>query len=452
MESTFGLTIDGLSEPLLVASFDGREAINKPYSFALVVHTTLADPRAFEAAVHDRAAELALSATLPNARRVAGVVDRTEHLGVRDLDKQVFRLRLVPRVGRLSRRRASRVFQDMTTLEVVDDVLGSHRVERRLSVNRKLPKRAYCVQHRETDLAFVTRLLAEEGLLFYFEDPAESGRPETLVIGDDVPAYADIPGDPTLRFREGSDGAALKREEHHLRAVSFQRTLRPGAALVRDHDYHRPRTRIASAAAGPKHLPRADPGIAPIDPAPALRERNDLFYEHQGDYEEVDADRPSGKILLEQVRSRAALLRADGICRRLAPGHRFTLADHDLAADCPQWVIATVRHRGQAPERARGGEVYTSTLEAAPALTPLRPRPPRRGPHLGPETAVVVGPAGQEVYTDELGRIKVQFHWDLHGERNERSSCWIRVAQAWAGDGFGAVFLPRPVFTLRWHH
>ncbi len=459
MESPFGLTIDGLSEAPFVASFDGKETMSRCYSFSLVVHTPAAGARAFEAAVHDRAAELLLSTTSPNARRIAGIVDRTEHLGVREQDRHVFRLRLVPRLARLERRRTSRIFQDMTTAGVVDDVLGGHRIPRRFSLTRKLPKRAYCVQHRETDLAFVTRLLAEEGLFFFFEDPTEPGRPETLVIGDDVPSYSDIAGDPTLQLREGSESAALRREEHQLRSVSFQRTLRPGAALVRDHDYQRPRTRIHSAATGPKELPTADPGVTAIDPVPALRERNDLVYEHQGDYEDVDVERPGAKLLLEQLRSRTALLRADGICQRLAPGHRFILADHDLAADCPQWVVASVRHRGRAagatgpqaapspgattPTGAEGLGQYQSLFSAAPARTPLRPKPPRRAPHLGPETAVVVGPSGQEVYTDELGRIKVQFHWDLFGERNERSSCWIRVAQAWAGEGFGAVFLPR---------
>ena len=444
MESPFALAVDGLSEPPLVASFDGKEAANRPFVFHLTVHTPTADPRGFEAAVHDRGAELLLSATFPGARRIAGIIDRTEQIGVRDHDRWVFRLRLVPRVARLERRRASRIFQDMTAAEVIDDVLSGHRITRRLSITHKLPKRAYCVQHRETDLAFVTRLMAEEGLFYFFEDPSEPGHPETLVIGDDLSSYSDLAGDPVLTYREVGAGAAMTREEHHLRTVTLQRTLRTNATLVRDRDYQRPRVDIVSSAAGPKELPDAEPGITAIDPVPALRERNDLFYEHQGDYEDTATnDRTSAKTLLEQLRSKAAVLRAEGSCQRVAPGHRFRLAEHEIAGHCPHWVVATTRHRGRAPDLAAGGDVYQSVFTAVPARTPLRPRPARRAPHIGPETAIVVGPSGQELHTDELGRVKLQFHWDLFGERNERSSCWIRVAQAWAGEGFGAMFLPR---------
>ncbi|EYF08186.1 type VI secretion system tip protein TssI/VgrG [Chondromyces apiculatus] len=469
MTLLFTLFLPGTSRSLDVVSFEGREKVNACFSYDLVVHIPAEDPHAFEASAFDQAAELRLprllatsappasvapasappvssAASSGGSRRVAGVLDRVTWLGQHAHDALAFRLRLVPRLGRLKRRRMSRIFQDVTAAEVIDRVLDLHGVPRRWALGRALPRRPYCVQHRETDYAFVRRLLAEEALFFFFEDPMGTRPEELLVLADSTSVYADVPGGARLVHRPSSGAGALSRDEHHLWHTTLRRDARATSALIREYDYEHPRM-VYSSAADSGALPAfTASAIRPVEPSPDLRDRPAVHYEHHGDYERAEADRTAGRQLLEQLRVGSVVLRATSACRRLSPGHRFVLAEHEHASLDVAWVLRAVEHRGRAPASgatADGGLTYENHLTAVPVSTPLRPAPPRRAPTQVAETALVVGPVAHEVHTDELGRIKVQFHWDLEGTYDEHSSCWIRVAQAWAGEGFGAQFIPR---------
>jgi type VI secretion system secreted protein VgrG len=371
-------------------------------------------------------------------RQVRGIVAAVEAQGAFQQGRHAFRLRLVPRLWLLGKRKTSRIFQDMSVPAIVGDVLGQAGVRHRSALVERHAPRTYCVQYQETDLAFVTRILSEEGIFYFFEHEGE----DRVVLGDSAHLYPPIAGAPALAYRYEQQGSGLRPEEHHVRHFARRRTVRSGAVLQRDYDFRRPlldlraEARPSASAAPPAGV--AGPQTLSVE-AEQLR-----VYDHHGEDERPDVDPRTARVRLEQLRRRAVVAEGASACRRLVPGFRFDLADHPVEALDGGYVVEGVEHEGSAPEVALSGKrVYTNTFTCVPADVPLRPRRSRRVLQQVAETALVVGPEGKDIYTDALGRVKVQFPWDLQGKRDERSSCWIRVSQAWAGTGWGAQFVPR---------
>lgn len=462
---------------LTVLSIQGREAMSRLYRFDVTFAAEL-DPAALRRAVLGKPAELSLlSPGEGTYRRIRGITASLVDLGTRDdRGRSHHTLRLVPRAWLLRKRRTSRIFQDMTVVDVVNKVLDEHGVARRWKAVRSYPKRAYCVQYQETDLDFVARLLSEDGVFFYFEEHERAGgserapweqRAEVMILGDGAGAYMPVPAadeespasrpvagpggpvrsPPVVPYRAMAGGVGA--EEH---VAAFRRVSSVKTAAVRHHDYDFERPMldltvstllpVAGAAAGAAVTGSLlDPAELPEDP-----ERLEL-YEHHGDHSNVEEALDRAEVRLQQLRRRATSAKGEGNCRRLAPGRTFRLEGHLEPQLDGDHVVSRVVHAGQTPGHVGQGSsaehAYRCTFECAPASVPLRPAPPRRRLVRAVESAVVVGPGDQSIYADEYGRIKVQFHWDREGKRDERSSCWIRLAQPWAGAGYGFQFLPR---------
>jgi type VI secretion system secreted protein VgrG len=226
----------------------------------------------------------------------------------------------------------------------------------------------------------------------------------------------------------------MAAETDHVDGFSFVRELRSGKITLRNFDHRSPTLDLTSSAAG-------DTFEAELE-----------VYEYPGGFQELPEGTSRSARRLEAERAHAALHAGTSSSRRLAPGYWFALEDHPIAELDAEYVVVSVSHRGNQAE-ALGG----IAAESSPAREPYRNdfacirrsvpwRPLRQTPRpviRGAQTALVVGPSGEEIFTDEQGRIKVQFHWDREGKRDERASCWVRVAQAWAGPGWGALYLPR---------
>ncbi|WP_437631285.1 type VI secretion system tip protein TssI/VgrG [Sorangium sp. So ce854] len=429
--STFELRAGSFSaRDLTVLAFRGRESISRGYRVDIDVAVPSADPAAFESQVLGQPMHLALQGDDAPLRVFHGICTHVAWSAALDDGRSVYRLRLASRLSLLGKRRTSRIFQDRTVDAIVDLVLDEWHIPHRFARIRTSPKRAYCVQYRETDRDFVTRLLAEEGLFYYFEhDPAADS--ERMVIGDDASVYPSIPGTARLVHRSTSAGlGALTAGDDHVQRFAAERSIRPTAALVRNYDFERPlfhpssSTRTAQLGGGTE---------------------GDRYehYEHHGDYEEVEVARDDAAIRLEQLRRKAFVARGETACRRLVPGHRFVLEGHDVAAYDRGWVVTRVDHEGEAPQVSGASPTYRARFACAPDAVCVRPRSAPRRIQQVVETATVVGPPGEEVHTDAFGRIKVQFHWDREGQGDDRSSCWIRHAELWAGRGFGTQFIPR---------
>jgi type VI secretion system secreted protein VgrG len=379
------------------------------------------------------------------ARRLCGIVRRVEHTGTK-AGHLLARVHIVPALWALSQRQDFYIFQEKTVKEILEDVLteGLRPFERpfRLDLNREFLPREYCVQYRETDLDFLLRLMEEEGLFFYFD---HSGGKEELVVAEEneqVPTCEAVNGGPiTVKGPE-----AATAEEESLRHFDYTQQLHTTSVVIRDFDWTQPALDLTRKA-------RA------VDTQGRERESYEYPAPLLGPY---DAESKKYKHEQKQEELRRQALHSDG--RRahglgyitgFTPGYMFELTGHGVPT-LDQWYLLTrVEHFGHAPEEltsdthehgreGRSTERYHNTFECIPLDVPFRPERRRRRARIsGLQTATVVGPSGEEIFTDEHGRIKVQFHWDRAGQKDEKSSCFLRVAQAWAGTGWGFLFLPR---------
>lgn len=420
-----------------VISFTGRERVNRGYRFEVRALTRL--PGFHVSPLVGQRARLSIRGPA-ETRFVHGIVSRVSAGTPLPDGAATFTLTLVPRLSLLSRRKTSRIFQDLTVPEIVKRVAHEIGVPAELHLTREHEKRRYSVQYQETDLVFVRRLLAEEGLFDFFLHappadldgaPAHDGR-ETWMIASSPSHYPTIDGDKTLPLRE----PVLAADDESVHTFAVTDHLREGGALVRGFDYERPKFVPVSEA----RLPPPKEGLD----VSALR-----TYEHDRvlDPETVGAHVP--EIVLDSLRKKARVADGEGDCRRLFPGATFELRGERPSEQDGAFVVMSVDHAGQ-QSHALGGaaatpdtRVYRNTFRAVPATVALRPKKKPRRPIQGTETATVVGPQGDEIHVDEMGRIKIQFHWDLEGKHDDHSSCWIRVLQTWAGQAWGSQFIPR---------
>lgn len=333
---------------------------------------------------------------------------------------QRLRLRVVPPLWKLSQCRNNRIYQGKTLPEIVIEILDAAEVEHRQELSATYHPRDYVVQYGESDLDFVQRLLEEVGVFYFFEH--EAGK-VTMVLADANSACPDLPGGAKLLFRE--PGGSMVATADTLDGFALRHEVRPGKVSLRDFNYLSPDVDLTAEVKAQKN--------------------DDLeVYEYPGGYIDRSGGKELAKVRLEEVRARVEQASGTGHTRRLLPGHQFELAEHPVDGVDDKYLVVAVHHRGQQTKGQDQREAYRCQVEALRASVPFRPE--RRTPRPvvpGPQTAVVVGPSGEEIHTDRYGRIKVHFHWDRLGARDDHASCWMRVSQAWAGPGWGALYLPR---------
>jgi type VI secretion system VgrG family protein len=420
----FALSLPQREEAFTVTSFTGHEAVGELYRVLVHVMVDEGDD-ALSTALLGQPASLLLQNDGTTVRAIHGLVARVQSHGVMLGGRRAYSLTIVPSFWKLKRRRTRRIFQAMTTLDIANQVLGEWNVPSRLAVQRELTRRAYTVQYDETDFAFRIRLFAEDGLLYFFEHLVlpPDGTGETLVLADAPGDFSPIEGDATLHFHR-DPGSQIR--EDMVTWFAKQTSVRSSHAMVRGYDFQRPDVPLGDDAASAD----ATDGI-------------DVIYEHEGSYEEDLGARPA-QARLDQEHAKAQRVFGASFCRRLVPGTTFDLIEHEDTNLDRDFVVTQIEHEGYAPGTAPPGRVvYQNRFRCAPADVSIRPAHRPLKPNQVAESAVVVGPADQEIYTDEFGRVKVQFPWDLEGQNDERSSCWLRVVQAWAGAGWGAQFIPR---------
>ncbi|MFL5356668.1 type VI secretion system Vgr family protein [Archangium sp.] len=414
---------------LAVVGFEADETVSQPYS----VEVTLATPpdvQVDEKALLGQSALLLVQLGDGTARFFNGIVSRVVRWDAnRGPERQRYRVTVVPRLWTLRHTRKSRIFQEMTVPDIVHKVLAEGTVEHELKLNGSYAKRDYCVQYRESDLDFVSRLLEEEGIFYSFEHTEEGHK---MVLNDASLTSPAIAGEAKLVFRERGNMVAEKESVHEFAA---RLEVQPGAVTLRDFDFTRPSLDLTTAH-------NASEGEAALE-----------IYDYPARYEDTGVGKGLAKVRMEELRARAEQVSGASNCRRLLAGHTFELDEHPSSAHNRGYLLLSVRHSGHQPEvlthgqaahDTRDREGYRNEFLCIPASVPYRPpRATARPTIAGAQTAMVVGPSGEEIHTDEHGRIKVQFHWDREGKNNDKSSCWIRVSQAWAGPGWGALYLPR---------
>jgi type VI secretion system secreted protein VgrG len=521
--AVFDLTVGPVTGVLRVVSFRGRERLSKLFAYEILA---LGPPELDLIEAGILALPAALTIRVPGGvpRVVMGIVTAIEpesatvHQGL-----HAVRISLRPTMWRLKKRITSRIFQGMSVPEIILTVLADGEVAARTASSRDHAKRDYCVQYQESDYAFVKRLSAEEGLMWYFEPPSGAldalsggasaaigaaasavggvvgaaasalGLTETVVFIDDPAGYPPMAGgdpigatvdvdvsigpggigasasvslgaSPHLRLRTGASAVV---GDDDVEAFGLRSAVASDAVLLRDYDFERPQldlraeaapssaasasaslTSSASLAGAAKAAATAAVGavVAAVTGATSDGLR---VYEHRGDYAAAEADAARAAVVLDEYRRRAVIGGGRSTCRRMSPGSRFFLDSDDFPLLVHEYVVTEVEHEGRSPELAAASahaehlHVYSNSFRCVPATVAYRPKRPRRRVIQVMESAKVVGPSGEDIYTDEFGRIKVQFPWDLAGKSDEHSSCWMRVIERWGGASWGTQFIPR---------
>ena len=339
----------------------------------------------------------------------------------------LYRLNLVPSIWLLSLENDCRIFQEKTVPEIVQSILEEQQItsdQFAFRLQKDYQPRTYCVQYRETDLNFISRLLEEEGIFYFFEHTEDT---HLLVFGDGTVNYQPISGESEIEFHHED---SMIPSEEFISAFTLSRRIRPGKFSHTDFNFEQPSVNLMA------------------------EEESDSFkmleiYDYPGEYREQKRGKALAKIRLEETSLLQEKAMGKGACARFLPGFTFSLTGHEFDGFNQEYLLIDVMHAGsqaQVLEERRGeGTIrYSNEYVAIPSTVAFRPERDTPKPSVeGVQTAIISGPDGEEIYTDEYGRVKAQFHWDRVGGRDENSSCWIRVASTFAGGNYGAIFTPR---------
>ncbi|VXB37881.1 VgrG protein [Pseudomonas sp. 8BK] len=432
-ETHFSLSIEGLEHDLQVLEFSGREAISQPYRFEVELISENAELD-LQSLLHQRA----FLAFTPDDLGIHGLIYQVAQA---ESGKRLtrYKLSIVPQLSYLALRTNQRIFQHLTVPEIVATVLQEHGIVEGgyqfLLGPTVYPTRDYCVQYDESDLHFIQRLCEEEGIHYHFQ---HSSQGHVLTFGDDQTAFGKL-GQPTAYLQDNG----MTADEPVIKRFAVRLETRTSRITRRDYDFEQPRLLMEAAFKEDR-----DPEAKPL---PDLED-----YDYPGRF----VDRTRGKHLsqrnLERHRADYRLAEGRGDQPKLLSGHFLEISDHPRQDYNDLWLLHEVIHQGKQPQvleesvtshtEASDGfqQGYRNHFIAAPWDVPFRPPLAHPKPRvLGSQTAVVTGPAGEEIHCDEYGRIKVQFFWDREGQADDTTSCWLRVASSWAGDAYGGIAIPR---------
>ncbi|KTC63460.1 type IV secretion protein Rhs [Pseudomonas fluorescens ABAC62] len=421
VSSSFKLIIPDITTDLQVLAFNGREALDQPY-FIRVQAVSENPGINLEALLHQ-------SAYLGFGDANEGLHGQVYAIGRQAAGRRFthYKLTLAPRLAYLAHRRDQRIFQQRSVPQIIAAVLEHHGI---LADSYAFelgpvvyPPRTFCVQYAETDLQFIQRLCEEEGIHYHFRHREDA---HVLVFGDDQTVFRRL---PAQRY---SPAGGPQADTRGIQRFDVRLLTRTGRTVRRDHDFEHPSLRLETAAGSTPAQPLEDyhyrAGFS--SQAQGLRLARRALERHQH-----DRYRAVGK-------SDQPLLRS---------GHFLELHAHPDPLCNDLWLITSVRHEGYQPQvleesiaEGKTFQGYRNRFTATPWSATYRP--PLRHPKPtinGTQTATVTGPAAEEVHCDAYGRVKVRFHWDRLDQTDDKSSCWVRVASGWAGDGFGTTMIPR---------
>lgn len=414
-------------EDLLLEHFSGSEGLSRLYQLDLALLSQRIDVKL--KSLIGRLATVEIELADGNFRYINGYINRFSTQGS-DGGYVRYSALLGPWLWMLTCRFDSRIFQDKTVQDVVSEVFAGFgslaKYEFRL--NKSLKPYSYITQYRESDFNVVQRLLENEGLFYYFEHTADA---HVMIITDDSSTLLPLPEQPQIRFHS----ASVTETADSITQWHASRQLQSGKIAVRTFDYRQPRN------------------FLPVT-MQSLNEQGDVdkfeIYDFPGQYTHgtYEAGENLVRNRIEALELVGKTFYGDSNCRAMKPGYTFELTQHYVHdsgdAENRQFLLLSVEHRGSNNYMTGDQAGYHNKFVCVRRKIAFRPQLSTRKPLInGPQTAIVVGPPGEEIFTDELGRVKLQFHWDRLGAFNDQSSCWVRVAQSGASGGFGSIQIPR---------
>jgi len=419
------------NDVLLLEGFSGSEGLSNPFSFELKLlsenHSII-----FSDIIGQNVTISVNLAESGTKRFFNGIISRFSQVqgSVNESGNEHFSsytATMVPWLWLLTRTADSRIFQRLSVPEIIEQIFTEKGFgDFEMQTSGSYDKRDYCVQYRETDFNFISRLLEEEGIYYFFKHV--DGK-HTLVMADLPGEHKVCPGQESARYYIGDDALL---EEDTIEKLELTQEIQVGKYTLNDYNFEMPGTSLKAEIPGQQEL------------GPGERE----VYDYPGGYsKKADGERLTN-IRMQEEEAEITTVGGAGNCRAFTSGYKFTLIGYyrrDM--NDKEFVLTSVTHK--AYQGFIAGDMdselsYNNSFSCIPFEVPFRPGRKTRKPIVeGVQTAIVVGPSGEEIYTDEHGRVKAQFHWDREGNNNENSSCWIRVSQVWAGGGWGAMYIPR---------
>jgi type VI secretion system secreted protein VgrG len=439
------------ADTLLLVGFSGREGISRPFEFSLDLMAVSYTEIPFDKLLGQKAT-VTLELPKGEKRFFNGTVNRISQ-SHKDETMTHYRMEIVPVFWFLTKRVQSRIFQQKTLPDILKEVLKGLDVS--YQIQGTFAPREICVQYRESDFNFASRLMEEEGIFYFFKHT--DGRHE-MVLANTPQSNPDLSHQPNLIFEEIAGG---NRKEDRVHSWERVQELRSWKITLWDHSFELPH----------KHLEAEKPILESVKAGKVehklkLADNDKLeIYDYPGGYaKRFDGVNKSGGdqaaqlqkvfqdnsrtvgIRMQEEAAPSVALHALSNCRQLSSGHKFILERHFNADG--KYLITLIGHSASLNSQFLSGGVdefsYSNTFTSIPADIPFRPLRVTPRPRIdGCQTAVVVGPAGEEIFTDKYGRVKVQFHWDRSGKNDADSSCWVRVATPWAGKQWGMIHIPR---------
>ena len=408
-------------DKVFLETFHGVERVSDLFHFELGI---LTDDASFSMdSLLNKPAVVSMSLHDDTDRHFHGIINHIEEVETRTEGYVLYRASMVPWTWLLTLFDDCRIFQNKSVPDIVQQVFtdrGFTDFANRLTGTYN--PREYTVQYRETDFNFISRLLEDEGIFYFFEHDQDK---HTLVLADQMSAFVACPSQSTAAY---DTTPGLWEDLDVVLSVRRTKQVRVGKVTENDYDFTKPKTSIE----------------ADLDSS-----RAGEFYEYPGKYTMRDDGSRYARVRLEEQEVRLLTMIAETNCRAFRPGFQFSMTGYYRDDANQAYAMLCLTHR--AANNIHISDLtlsesfdYRNTVEAIPLSTPYHPPRLARRPFIqGSQTAVVVGKSGEEIWVDQYGRVKVQFFWDREGKADENSSCWIRVAQLWAGKGWGAVFTPR---------
>jgi type VI secretion system secreted protein VgrG len=431
---------------LIATAFQGREAISELFSFQIDARTESKTPVAFDDLLGQSVTvEIVM---LQGNRFFNGIVVGVTQ-GIREEVHTQYKMEIAPSVWTLTRNSQSRIFQQMSVPDILKQVFTGKEVSYQLTGTYE--PREYCVQYRETDFNFASRLMEEEGI-FYFFQHTETGN--TIVVGDSPQVFQNLTVAPAVKF-DITTASGLADD----RVLGWEKVqdLRSGKATLWDYQFQMPsqnceadsqvQDTVAAGTISHKLKVAGNDQYEMYDYPAGYSKRFDGISKGGADQaselQKIFEDNTrTVKLRMKQETARALVIHGKSAHAGFTPGYNFQLSGH--FTDSGAFTLVTVEHDARQPLGDQAKFTYLNSFDAIPAALPFLPARTTPQPFVhGPQTAIVVGNPGDEIFTDKYGRVKVQFHWDRQGKEDLNSSCWLRVATHWAGKQWGAIHIPR---------
>ncbi len=399
-------------DKLLLRKFHGEERISELFHFHLEMQSE--DAGLDFSAIVGKSVTITVELADDSKRYVNGIVGRFVQAG-RDPRFATYHAELRPALWLLTMSADCKIFQEQTVPDIIEAVFSDlGYTDFRNSLTGSYDEREYCVQYNETAFDFISRLMEDEGIFYFFEH--EDGK-HTMVLADDLSAFQSCPGADTLKYGTAANWV----QQNVVTDCTLEGNVIPGKCARDDFDFETPSTDLLASA----------------ESTVATNGASRRLFHYPGGFKTVDKGEARTNLRIEEQELVAKVLRGSSYCRAFLSGTTFTLEDHYRDDVNATYVLSRIVHDFDR-------DSYTNSFETFPSDVPFRPPRTTAKPVIpGTQTAIVVGKSGEEIWTDKYGRIKVQFHWDQVGKSDESSSCWIRVAHGWAGKAWGQIYLPR---------